>query len=476
MEGELHLKYFMDQDFLLENDTAVTLYHEYAAKMPIVDYHCHIDPAEIAEDRRFDNIAQAWLEGDHYKWRLMRACGVDECYITGEAADKEKFMEFARILPRAIGNPVYHWAHLELQRYFNCRIPICESTAGEIWSLCNAKLHAQEMSVRGIIRQSGVTTIVTTDDPACDLSHHRKIANDPAFDVVVYPGWRPDKILNIERGEFVSYLSQLAIAVGETMLNNLDALRNALITRLDFFHKMGCRASDHGIDDIIYAPASESEVDNILKKRLSGACLTKEEANAFRWAMLLFLGNEYHKRGWVMEIHFGAARNINTSAFKVLGPDTGFDAINNGNCMPGLSMLLDSLNSGGCLPKTMVFSLNPNDNAAIVTTLGCFHEKGIPGKMQHGTAWWFNDNISGMAAQITNLANMSVLGNFTGMLTDSRSFLSYTRHEYFRRILCNLLGRWVENGEYPSDINALGSLVQDISYNNAMDYFGFSDR
>ncbi len=469
------MKAFMDQDFLLNNETARILYHKYAAGMPIVDYHCHINPAEIAEDRQFDNIAQVWLGGDHYKWRLMRACGVDEHYVTGEAADKEKFKEFARILPKAVGNPVYHWAHLELQRYFNCRLPLNESTADEIWNLCNAQLKRKDLSVRGIIKKSNVKVIVTTDDPVDDLSHHKIIAGDPSFDTAVYPGWRPDRLLNIERDDFTSYLQQLAEAAGERAIDSMADLCTALTGRMDLFHDAGCRASDHGINKIVYAPASDKEIDRILKKRISGEQVNNEEADAFRWSMLLFLGAEYHKRGWVMEIHFGAVRNNNSKCFRTLGPDTGFDAICNENCMPGLSRLLDTLNSRNCLPKTMVFSLNPNDNEAIVTTLGCFHETGIPGKMQHGTAWWFNDNITGMKAQITNLANMSVLGNFTGMLTDSRSFLSYTRHEYFRRILCNLLGEWVENGEYPADMDALGSLVQDISYNNAMEYFGFND-
>jgi len=469
------MKSFMNQDFLLSNETAKTLYHNYAARMPIVDYHCHINPAEIAEDRQFDNIAQVWLGGDHYKWRLMRACGVEERYVTGDAPDIEKFKAFARILPRAIGNPVYHWAHLELKRYFDCDLPLNENTAEEIWNLCNARLQTKELSVRGIIRKSNVTTIVTTDDPVDDLAHHKRIADDPSFSTAVYPCWRPDKLLNIERDEFLSYLPKLAEAAGVTELNSMAAIRDALKKRMDFFQEAGCRSSDHGIGDIICAPADEAELDNILKKRLSGACITNEEANAFRWAMLLFLGEEYHKRSWVMEIHFGTVRNNNTRAYKSLGPDTGYDAIKNGDCMPGLGSLLDTLECKGCLPKTMVFSLNPNDNAAIVSMIGCFNEEGVPGKMQHGTAWWFNDNIPGMVAQITNLANMSVLGNFTGMLTDSRSFLSYTRHEYFRRILCNLLGEWVENGEYPADMDILGALVQDISYNNAMRYFEFND-
>ncbi|HCS74833.1 MAG TPA: glucuronate isomerase [Clostridiales bacterium] len=469
------MKAFMDKDFLLNSETAITLYHEYAAKMPIVDYHCHISPAEIAEDRQFENVAQAWLEGDHYKWRLMRACGVEEHYITGNATDYEKYKEFARIIPKAIGNPVYHWTHLELQRYFNCDIPLNEKTSDKIWNLCNAQLQTKELSVRSIIRNSNVTTIVTTDDPVDDLLNHKKLEDDPSFDVAVLPGWRPDKLLYIERDDFLSYVPKLAKAVGNAELNSMDSLQAALKKRMDFFHGMGCRASDHGVNDVVHAQACDSEVDSILRKRLSGAILTKDEENAFRWAMLVFLGEEYHKRGWVMEIHFGATRNNNTKAFKSLGADTGFDAINNGNSMPGLSTLLDTLEANGCLPRTMVFSLNPNDNAAIASTLGCFSEEGVPGKMQHGTAWWFNDNISGMLAQITNLANMSVLGNFTGMLTDSRSFLSYTRHEYFRRILCNLLGGWVENGEYPADIEYLGAMVQDISYNNAMKYFGFGE-
>ncbi len=466
------MKQFMDRDFLLSGETAKTLYHDYAAKMPIIDYHCHINPAEIAMNRRFENITQAWLGGDHYKWRLMRTYGVDEYYITGGASDKEKFFAFAQMLPKAIGNPVYHWCHLELRRYFNCELTLSEDTAEEIWQHCNRVLQQEEMSVRGIIEQSHVTVIVTTDDPVDTLEHHKAIRDDERFAVEVVPAWRPDQAVCIEREGFAAYLKKLSAASGVN-IEDMAGLYKALKARMEYFASMGCRASDHGINRVVYAPAEPEKLDEILKKRLSGAALTIDEINAFQYALLLFLGREYARLGWVMEIHFGALRNVNSSGFKALGPDTGFDCISNADCMWGLTALLDTLNRDALLPKTIIFSLNPGDNAAITSAIGCFQGGGIAGKVQHGAAWWFNDTKSGMREQMTNLANMSLLGCFVGMLTDSRSFLSYTRHEYFRRILCDLIGSWVDNGEYPANIPALGKMVEDISYHNAMRYFNF---
>jgi glucuronate isomerase len=340
-----------------------------------------------------------------------------------------------------------------------------------VWNICNTRLQEKDFSVRGIINASCVNAIVTTDDPVDSLEHHEAIQGS-TFGTKVYPGWRPDKLLYIERNEFLSYIEKLRQAA-EVSIDDMEGLKKALHNRLDFFEAHGCRASDHGINEVVYAPASAKEVDSILRKRLEGSTLTPRECNIFRYSLLRYLGYEYAKRGWVMEIHFGALRNNNTYMFKRLGPDTGYDCINNCNCISGLVALLDSLEQEGCLPKVILFSLNPNDNAAIVSAIGCFSEAGVSGKVQHGPAWWFNDNKSGMEQQIINLANMSVLGNFVGMLTDSRSFLSYTRHEYFRRILCNLLGGWVEAGEYPHDNEGLGKLVEDVSYYNAMRYFGF---
>ncbi|MFA9379428.1 MAG: glucuronate isomerase [Acetanaerobacterium sp.] len=466
------MKQFMDKDFLLTGDTAKTLYHEYAAKMPIVDYHCHINPAEIAENRRFENITQAWLGGDHYKWRLMRANGVDEKYITGTASDKDKFMAFAKTISKAIGNPVYHWCHLELRRYFDCKLPLNADTAEEIWQHCNRVLQQDNMSVRGMITRLNVTTIATTDDPVDTLEYHKAIRDDASFSVKVLPAWRPDQSIYIEREGFAPYLERLSEISG-VKCGDMSGLYAALKVRMDYFDFMGCRASDHGINRVVYAPASGEQLDAILKKRLTGTTLTPDEINAFQYAMLLFFGKEYARLGWVMEIHFAAVRNVNSAGFKALGPDTGYDCINNADCMPGLTALLDALNSESLLPRTIIFSLNPGDNAAIASAIGCFQGDGVAGKIQHGAPWWFNDTKSGMQTQMTNLANMSLLGCFVGMLTDSRSFLSYTRHEYFRRILCDLIGGWVDAGEYPDDIKGLGRMIEDISYNNAMRFFNY---
>ncbi len=466
------MKAFMDADFLLSTDTAKTLYHNHAAKVPVVDYHCHINPAEIAQNRSFENITQAWLGGDHYKWRIMRSNGVEEKYITGDATDYEKFLAFATALPKAIGNPMYHWCHLELQRYFGCTTPLNEKTAPAIWEQCNAVLTSGDMKVRDIIRKSNVTTVVTTDDPIDSLEYHKAIQEDSSFSVQVLPGWRPDKAIYIEREEFTSYIEKLAEVSGMKIQTVAD-LQQALSKRMDHFAEHGCRASDHGVNAVVYAPASARELDEILAKRLAGKELTATEMAAFQYNLMVFLGKEYARRGWVMEIHFGAMRNVNTKGFKALGPDTGFDCISNADCMADLNRLLDELNQQDLLPKTILFSLNPTDNAAITSAIGCFQGTEAEGKIQHGSAWWFNDTKHGMEQQMENLASMSLLGNFIGMLTDSRSFLSYTRHEYFRRILCNLLGKWVENGEYPADMQALGSMVENISYNNTMAYFGF---
>ncbi|MEM1484337.1 glucuronate isomerase [Oscillospiraceae bacterium PP1C4] len=466
------MKTFMDENFLLDTETAKSLYHDYAERMPILDYHCHINPAEIAQNRKFDNITQAWLGGDHYKWRLMRTNGVDEKYITGNGTDREKFQKFAEALPKAIGNPVYHWTHLELKRYFDCDLPISGETAEEIWNLCNQKLQEDSLSVRGIIERSNVTTIATTDDPVDSLEWHQKLKDDPTCKISVHPAWRPDKIMYIERDEFVPYLKTLEAVSGVT-INSMASVYSALKKRLDHFDSMGCSASDHGVNAVVYAPADEDTLNKILEKRMEGKTLSNAETDAFKYALLIFLGKEYQKLNWVMQIHYGALRNTNGIGFKALGADTGFDAINNDNGMQGLAAFLDELNVQNSLPKTIIFSLNPNDNAAINTITGCFQAAGTPGKVQQGAAWWFNDTKTGMIDQMTSFANLSLLGNFIGMLTDSRSFLSYTRHEYFRRILCNLLGTWVENGEYPADMKALGKMVEDISYNNAMQFFGY---
>lgn len=466
------MKPFMDKEFLLSTETAQTLFHKYAETMPVLDYHCHINPKEIAEDRKFDNITQVWLGGDHYKWRQMRSNGIDEYYITGGASDREKFQKWAETLEKAIGNPLYHWSHLELQRYFGYTGALNGETAEEVWNLCNAKLQEDSMSVRNIIRQSDVTLICTTDDPVDSLKWHKMIAGDDSFDVQVLPAWRPDKAMNIEKPDYAEYLAKLS-GVSGVEIKTFAALKEALRVRLAFFEKMGCRASDHALEYVMYRPASEEEIEAIFAKRMSGEMVTKEEELKFKTAFMLFAGKEYHRLGWAMQIHYGCKRDNNVLRYEQLGPDTGYDCINNYAPSAEMADFLNALITTDELPKTILYSLNPNDNASIGTILGCFQDSSAVGKIQQGSAWWFNDHKCGMTEQMTSLANLGLLGNFIGMLTDSRSFLSYTRHEYFRRILCELIGGWVENGEYPADEKVLGRMVADISYNNAVNYFGF---
>ena len=462
----------MDEDFLLTSDAAKKLYHDYAENMPIVDYHCHINPQEICEDRKFENITQVWLGGDHYKWRQMRSNGVDEYYITGDAPDREKFQKWAETLEKAIGNPLYHWSHLELKRYFGYDGCLNGETAEEVWNLCNEKLKTPEMSVRNLIRQSGVTLLCTTDDPADSLEWHKVIAEDDSFEVQVLPAWRPDKAMNIEKPDYADYLKKLGTAA-EIEIHTFADLKAALKKRMAFFDSMGCRASDHALEYVMYARASDEEVETIFAKRLGGEMLTKAEELKFKTAFMLFVGKEYARLGWAMQLHYGCRRDNNVFRYEQLGPDTGYDCIDNYAPSGQMADFLNALNASDELPKTIIYSLNPNDNAAIGTILGCFQDSGAIGKIQQGSAWWFNDHKTGMIEQMTSLANLGLLGNFIGMLTDSRSFLSYTRHEYFRRILCELIGGWVENGEYPSDMKVLGKMVEDISYNNAVRYFGF---
>lgn len=466
------MKAFMDKDFLLETETAQKLYHEYAAKMPILDYHCHINPQEIAEDRKFENITQVWLGADHYKWRQMRSNGVEEKYITGDASDREKFQKWAETLERAIGNPLYHWSHLELQRYFGYYGALNGETAEEVWNLCNAKLQEDGMSARNLIRQSNVTLVCTTDDPVDSLEWHEKIAADESFEVRVLPAWRPDKAMNLEKTDYLEYLKKLEVVSG-VKIDSFASLIEALRIRMDYFAEHGCSVSDHGLEYVMYAPASEEEIEAIFAKRLRGEAVSRADELQFKTAYIVALGREYHKKNWVMQLHYGVKRDNNGMIFGKLGPDAGIDCINNYAPSSEMADYLNALAITDELPKTILYSLNPTDNAAIGTIIGCFQSEEARGKIQQGSAWWFNDNKQGMIEQMTSLANLGLLGNFIGMLTDSRSFLSYTRHEYFRRIMCNLIGGWVENGEYPADEKVLGRMVQDISYNNAVRYFGF---
>ena len=465
------MKQFMDKDFLLSTDMAKTLYHQYAETMPVLDYHCHINPQEIYEDRKFDNITQVWLGGDHYKWRQMRTNGVDEKYVTGDGSDREKFQAWAETMPKLIGNPLYHWSHLELRRYFGYDGYLNGDTAEEVWNLCNAKLQEDSMTVRGLIKQSGVTLICTTDDPVDTLEWHQKIAADDTFDVQVLPAWRPDKAMNVEKPTFAPYIAQLSQVSG-IAVTDLASLKDALKNRMEYFAANGCSVSDHALEYVMYAPASDDEVDAILKKGLKGEAISKEEELKYKTAFMLFVAKQYAKMNWVMQIHYGCKRDNNAYMFEKLGADTGYDCINNYAPSAQMADFLNELSATGDIPKTILYSLNPNDNASIASIIGCF-QGDVPGKIQQGSAWWFNDHKLGMIEQMSELANLGCLGNFVGMLTDSRSFLSYTRHEYFRRILCELFGSWVENGEYPADMKALESMVRGISYNNAVKYFGF---
>ena len=466
------MKAFMDKDFLLSTPTAQKLYHDFAENTPILDYHCHINPKEIAEDRKFENITQVWLGGDHYKWRQMRSNGIDEYYITGGASDREKFQKWAETLEKAIGNPLYHWSHLELRKYFGYEGYLNGETAEEVWNLCNAKLQEDSMTVRNLIKQSNVKLICTTDDPVDSLEWHKVIADDKTFDVQVLPAWRPDKAMNLEKPEYLDYLKTLSEVSGVEVKSFKDLMK-ALSLRMDFFASMGCCVSDHALEYVMYAPASEEEIEKIFAGRLNGGSVSREDEMKFKTAFMTAGGKEYHKRNWVMQLHYGCKRDNNVFRYNQLGPDTGFDCINNYAPSAQMADFLNALSSTDELPKTILYSLNPNDNESIGTILGCFQGPETVGKIQQGSAWWFNDHKVGMMNQMISLANLGLLSNFVGMLTDSRSFLSYTRHEYFRRILCELIGGWVENGEYPDDYKALEKIVKGISFNNAVNYFGF---
>ena len=466
------MKAFMDEDFLLQTGVAKKLYHDYAAKMPVLDYHCHINPREIAEDRQFENITQVWLGGDHYKWRFMRSCGVDEKYITGDASDKEKFMKWAECLGKAIGNPLYHWSHLELQRYFGFNGALSRKNAEEVWNLCNEKLAQPSMSVRNIIKQSNVTLICTTDDPVDSLEWHKKIAEDDSFDVAVLPAWRPDKAMNLEKPDYTDYISKLS-SVSGVAIKTFEDLKKALVIRIEFFASMGCCVSDHALEYVMYEPATDAQIEAIFAKAMAKETITRQEEMQFKTAFMTFVSGEYNKRNWVLQLHYGCKRDNNKPMFAKIGPDTGYDCINNYAPSAQTADFLNHLIEKDSLPKTILYSLNPNDNQAIGTILGCFQNSDAVAKIQQGSAWWFNDHKTGMQEQMISLANLGNLSGFVGMLTDSRSFLSYTRHEYFRRILCNLFGNWVENGEFPEDYDILGEIVQNISYNNAVNYFGF---
>lgn len=455
---------------MLKNETAKRLYRSFAKDLPIIDYHCHINPKEIYEDKRFEDITEVWLGGDHYKWRLIRSNGVIEDEITGGADSKTKFLRFARALQKSIGNPMYHWTHLELKKYFNYDGILSADTAEEVYRLCNAKLKEPEMSARGIINASNVEMIGTTDDPIDSLEWHIKLASDASFKAKVLPSFRPDKAVNIEKPGFAEYIQALGNASGID-IKSVSDVKDALTKRLDFFCEHGCKVTDHGVDYLAFSPASDSEIERIFSKAIQKEAVTADEADKYKTAVMLHLGREYAKRNIVMQIHFNVQRNPNKRLLDSIGPDTGFDCMMTKDCSIALTGFLNALDLTCSLPKTIIYSLNPADNEMIDTVIGSFQGSEVPGKIQHGAAWWFSDTKSGMEAHLRSLANLSILGNFVGMLTDSRSFLSYTRHDYFRRILCSVIGEWVEDGEYPDDEKALGKIISGICYYNAKRYF-----
>ena len=466
------MKKFMDKDFLLQTETAKGLYHNYAAKMPIFDYHCHINPQEIAEDKQFENITQIWLYGDHYKWRGMRTNGIDEKYCTGNASDWEKFEKWAETVPYTLRNPLFTWTHMELKMFFGIDKVLNPETAKEIWDECNAKLQTPEYSVRNIIRMANVDTICTTDDPIDSLEHHQKIKAD-GFEVAVLPAWRPDKAMAVENTtEYNNYIEKLVEAAG-IKIDSFNDLMQALDNRHQFFHDNGCRLSDHGLETFIAEDYTESEIQQIFKKIRGGNDLTSAEVLKFKSAMLYEFGIMDHSRGWTQQFHVGALRNNSTRLFNLLGADVGLDSIGDFEIAKPLSKLLDRLDMNNQLAKTVLYNLNPRDNELIGTMIGNFQDGSVPGKMQFGSGWWFLDQKDGMEKQLNALSNLGLLSRFVGMLTDSRSFLSYSRHEYFRRTLCNLLGNDVENGEIPNDMKLLGEMVENISFNNAKEYFNF---
>ncbi len=475
------MKKFMDREFLLETETAKHLFHDYAEHQPLVDYHCHISPREIYEDRRFNNIAEVWLGGknpdgtyfgDHYKWRVMRSNGVSEDYVTGDKPDIERFRKFAEALELAIGNPMYHWCNMELKQFFGYDKPLTPENAEECWNFVNDRLQNDpDLTVRGIIKKANVAFIGTTDDPTDSLEWHEKIAADPTISVKVCPSFRPDKAINIGKAGFAAYIGKLAESVGKTSLDSVKDVCGALTERLEFFKKLGCRASDHGLDYIPFKPGTEAEADAAFRKVMAGGTATAEECEIYQTFILMHLGREYHRLNIAMQLHYACLRNANSRMYAKLGPDTGYDMISQTTCGDSIARFLDALDGEGNCPKTILYSLNPADNEMIGTLIGCFQSDETPGKIQHGSAWWFNDTRSGMEAQMRSLANLGLLGNFIGMLTDSRSFLSYARHDYFRRIVCNMIGNWVENGEYPDNEAALKRIVEGISYKNAARYF-----
>lgn len=466
------MKAFLDKNFILENKTAEKLYHDHAAKMPIIDYHCHLPTEDIASDRKFENLTRIWLDGDHYKWRAMRTNGVNENFITGDADDFTKFQKWAETVPYTMRNPLYHWTHMELQRPFGVHQILNGESAKEIYDTCTAQLQKDDFSCRGLLNQFNVEVVCTTDDPIDSLEHHKAI-KESGFNVQVLPTFRPDKAMAVEDPEsFNAYIDQLGEAANVD-IRDFNHLIDALQSRHDFFDAMGCKLSDHGLEQIYAADYTDEEISSIFSKIRVGHELNQSEILKFKSAMLVYFGIMDHETGWTQQFHLGALRNNNTRMVSKLGPDTGFDSIGDFEMARPISRFLDRLDSDNKLAKTILYNLNPRDNYLIGTMIGNFNDGSIAGKVNFGTGWWFMDQKEGMEMQMNALSNLGLLSRFLGMLTDSRSFLSYPRHDYFRRILCNLLGKDVENGELPNDLNWLGNMVENISYNNAKEYFNF---
>lgn len=466
------MKAFLNEDFLLQSPTATTLYHQYASKMPIIDYHNHLIPSQIAEDKQFDNITQIWLAGDHYKWRAMRAHGVDEKYITGDATDEEKFLKWAETTPYTMRNPLYHWTHLELQRYFGVTELLNAESGKRIYDHCSALLKTKAFSVRNLLTKMQVKALCTTDDPIDNLAYHKQIAAS-GFDIKVLPTFRPDKAMGVDDElVFVEYVHALASAA-DMEIRTIGDYKAAIKSRHDYFHAAGCRLSDHGLEHVYADEFTDDEIAHIFERLLTGKSINKKEKWQFKSAMLIYFAHLDHARGWTQQFHLGALRNNNTRLLSSLGPDTGFDSIGDFEQAKPLSAFLNTLDTTNQLAKTILYNLNPRDNELLAAMTGNFQDGTIVGKIQFGSGWWFLDQKDGMEKQINALSNMGMLSHFVGMLTDSRSFLSFPRHEYFRRILCNLIGQDVENGELPADLPWLGKLVEDISYNNAAEFFNF---
>jgi glucuronate isomerase len=461
---------FIHPDFLLGNKTASRLYHTYSANQPIIDFHCHLSPEMIADDRQFEDLTQIWLEGDHYKWRAMRTNGVDEKYCTGNASQKEKFAKWADTVPYTVGNPLYHWTHLELARYFNIYDLLSPKTADKIYAEASAMLKSKEFSSRSLIRKMNVKVVCTTDDPADDLAFHKQLKD--SFDIPVLPTWRPDNAIKTDDPEiFKSYLVRLSKASGIDIVS-FDTLIEALDKQHWFFHSMGCRQSDHGLDRFYFSSYVKDDPDKSIAKLLKGYTLSVDETEKFRSAVMLELCRMNHKRGWVQQFHVGAMRNNNARMFRALGPDTGWDSIGNPQDALKMSKFLSSLDDSNELARTILYNLNPADNEMMITMAGNFNDGSVPVKVQYGAAWWFLDQKAGMEKHLKDLSALGLLSRFIGMVTDSRSFLSYPRHEYFRRLVCNYIGKEVEKGLIPNDEEILKNLVEGISYRNAKEYFG----